>query len=156
MPSGHKPSPEVVTQIYNLRSQGMIQSEIAKHVGIGRVTVGRYLRPGLRTRLLQPEYQTKIRHRRVHNRVMTTINGVHGLYRVKKRPRPDNCEFCGDYYPLGQKKLSWHHWDNNHLELGLWLCWECHKFADSIERGLDESHIKKYLELKTKVSKGEL
>ena len=152
MPRGHKPSPEIVTQIHDLRSQGMIQSEIAKNVGLCNTTVGRYLRPELRARLHRPEQQAKFRHRRIHNRVTTTINGVHGIYRVKKRPRPESCEFC----TLGQRKLSWHHWDDSHLELGLWLCWKCHSFAESIERGLNKSHIRKYLELKTRVNKGEL
>jgi len=138
MRNGKRISEEVIAQIKDLKSQGMTRNEIAQAVNVSKTTVRRYLRP---------EVLALIRSRRIHSRVRTTINGITGFYRVQKRPRPENCEICGAYCPSGKKFLHWHHWDDYHLELGMWLCTWCHIFGNGVENGRYE----KYLELKEKV-----
>ena len=59
---------------------------------------------------------------------------------VHKRPHTYTCELCGKTVT----RTVYHHWDNKHPCLGLWLCLSCHKVAEGVERGL---HIK-YLQEK--------
>jgi len=77
--------------------------------------------------------------------VHTTINGEHGKFRVRKRPKTSQCELCGD--PI-VTRWNWHHWDDTCLELGIWVCYRCHCFVGGIDAGLGPSHIDKYLALK--------
>ncbi len=56
---------------------------------------------------------------------------------VEKRPRPDNCEVCG----CTPKRLDYHHWDDNHPELGIWVCKTCHDMCEGIEKGLDKRYL---------------
>ena len=85
----------------------------------------------------------QIRYNGLNGKVHTTVNGVHGKFKVRKRPKPDNCELCDS-----TSKLQWHHWDDNDLSLGLWLCYRCHFFAEGIESGLSQIHMDKYFSLK--------
>lgn len=62
------------------------------------------------------------------------INGKWTL--VAKRPRPDDtCEVCNRITP----RLEYHHWDDKHPCLGLWLCPGCHRMAERVDKDL---HIK--------------
>ena len=73
-----------------------------------------------------------------HNESVRNWRRQHSLWvdgkhvRVNKRPRPDTCEVCG----IKVNRLDYHHWDDNHLWLGLWLCLSCHKMAERIDDGL--------------------
>ena len=59
---------------------------------------------------------------------------------IKNKPaRPELCQICGKLKPS-----SYHHWDDEHPERGLWLCAHCHRVADRVELGYHE----RYLELK--------
>ena len=138
MREGKRTPPEIIDKIRQLYSQGLKPKQIYKTLGVGRTTVDRYARPG---------YLLRCQHRRAERRVRTTINGVRGFYKVKKRIRPENCELCDGSFPIGQKILQWHHWDDFHLELGMWLCIKCHIFAGRVEEG----KIKEYQLLKEKV-----
>ena len=62
---------------------------------------------------------------------------------LEKRARPPHCELCG----LAKKHLDYHHWDNNRLSMGLWLCNQCHMFAEVTDRGLHGA----YLHLKARI-----
>lgn len=55
--------------------------------------------------------------------------------RIVKRPYPsdDCCELCGRQV----RRLEYHHWDDSHPELGMWICWYCHHGAEWFERGLE-------------------
>lgn len=61
------------------------------------------------------------------------IKGKHysGLH---KRPFPldGRCEIC--YTGLGGQFYDYHHWDDNDLNLGIWVCYAC----DYLAEGLDE------------------
>jgi len=129
----------MATQIRDLRGNGVRRREVARLFGISESLVKRYTNP--RTFALRME-------RRLQTKVRTTIGGVRKWYKVDKRPRPSTCELCKG---PSIRSLSWHHWDDNHLELGLWLCHKCHLFAEACERGI----LNEYLKLKKEVE-GEL
>ena len=70
-------------------------------------------------------------------RTRLTINGkdIGGL---SKRPYTKFCEICGSRKgKRGQKiHLAYHHWDDNNLSKGLWVCGPCHSMAHLIEQGI--------------------
>jgi len=145
-------SPEIVAQLEDLHNnQGLSERKTARVLGISHSTVHRYSKP---------EYMDRFRKRRAAKRVIsrltTVINGVHKTYKVHKRPRPDNCEVCRAFRPLGAGLLSWHHWDDEHLDIGLWLCSDCHVIGNGVDKGIEKGLTKKYLEVKGKVTRGEL
>lgn len=46
-----------------------------------------------------------------------------------KRLRPETCEICGLYH----NHLSYHHWDDEDLSKGIWLCRFCHPIAEVLD-----------------------
>jgi len=124
-------NPETIDQIFKLRSEGKSHREISQVLHVGRGAIGRYL---------NPERAVRATARRRENWTRTTINGKSKWFHVRKRPYPDSCELCGKK----KKRYDWHHWDDEHLELGLWLCISCHKFAEGVEQDL----LERYLNLK--------
>ena len=118
----------------------MTQQRIAEKVAVRRQTV---------TKLLRPDRAESHAIKRTNNRLHTTIHGVYGRFKVKKRPHPGRCELCERDKSSGGKvlKLSWHHWDDDHPEQGVWLCRSCHQFAEIVDwKGIERVH--KYLGLK--------
>ena len=128
---GNRCTSETVEQISKLRNEGKTHREIGQILHVSKNTVGRYLNPERRRRATA--------HRR-ENWARVTIDGESKWVHIKKRPYPEYCELCG----RRKKRYDWHHWDDNHLECGLWLCKTCHKFAEILEQGL----LEKYLSLK--------
>jgi len=59
------------------------------------------------------------------------INGK--MVQVDKRPRPECCEICGRQHKL----LGYHHWDDEKLEKGIWVCIKCHGIAEIYDALLD-------------------
>jgi len=107
--------------------------QLAPKFGIGVSAARRYL---------NPTYYTQRREWRTINRVSTTVKGKRGSHKVEKRPKPQACEVCGKQ----DTRLNWHHWNDEHLEWGLWLCNYCHIGADFIDKRLDT-----YLQLRSQV-----
>lgn len=66
---------------------------------------------------------------------------------VKKTIRPNNCELCGRDCDEEEERLNYHHWDDNFLQMGIWLCGKCHNFAEMF----DKDYPNKYMDLKTKL-----
>lgn len=126
---------ETVEQIQLLRHQRVRQKDIAFQLGISITTVRRHDNP-------------RVIERKTRTYLTTHINGIKIRHRLKlwKRPKPSNCELCNKSIEPYGEKLYWHHWDNEHLELGLWLCYYCHRVGNIVEKGED----KRYLELKEK------
>ena len=124
---------EIISKVHDLYRQGMGRERISGALGISYSSVRRYT---------DPRYE--FAHTR---RVRTFIDGVRHRTRVEKRPRPSNCELCGNSAKLYEKILSWHHWNAEHLEWGLWVCPRCHIGTEFVEQGRD----KKYQELKEAV-----
>ena len=81
--------------------------------------------------------------RRYARNNLLRVNGK--VIKVRKRKFAGKCELCGiliNLYP------RWHHWNDKHPELGMWLCGKCHWLADSIEYDLDNKLRNKYFQLK--------
>jgi len=144
---GYNLDTETITQIHKLRDLGHSYKEIAIRLGIGKSTVNHRLNP------MKPEVKAKAYARQKtwkrHNRLTTTINGVHRAFKVLKRSRPKYCELCKEI----TSKLYWHHWDDNYLGIGLWLCWSCHHFAEGVDKGLS---LDLYLGLKKELTSEKL
>ncbi|MBA7648823.1 hypothetical protein ES703_56613 [subsurface metagenome] len=132
-----KLDPEVVAQILELRSQGLSYKKIALELKVSSGAVRNYSDPRMRKRLQ--------RHRRQNWASVDMGGGKRRRVRARKRPRPAACELCN----TPRDRLNWHHWDDDHLEWGLWLCQPCHMFAEGVDRGLE---VSRYLELKDKAS----
>jgi len=78
------------------------------------------------------------------SKLHTTSNGKDVyLYNIGKRPKPLNCKLCEKKV----QRMHWHHWDDEHPEFGLWLCWFCHGSAERIDMNL----LEKYLELRRRL-----
>jgi len=82
--------------------------------------------------------------KRENTRGRLCINGK--SIKVRKRPRPDGiCELCG----REANKLDYHHWDDEHPEQGVWVCYKCHWLCECIDHGEDIIRLKQvYLNLK--------
>lgn len=91
------------------------------------------------------EEQVK-RKRRRESRLSVEINGKFVNVKVQKRPYTGFCELCNSK----QKNLSYHHWDDMNLSKGLWLCPECHRFAEFIDRHLRT--IDRYMKVKRRAN----
>jgi len=63
-------------------------------------------------------------------------DGVRVWVRVKKRAFPLNgcCELCGK---KPNRKLDYHHWNDEHLERGIWVCYRCHILVEAVDTGKD-------------------
>lgn len=82
-----------------------------------------------------------------------TIKGRR-YFGLHKRPFPldGKCELCGEILIT----YSYHHWDNNNLNLGIWLCLGCDYLAeglDEIDRNLWK--VNTYHKLKEEVEEAE-
>jgi len=86
--------------------------------------------------------------RKYQCRLGTTIDGKKVyIYGIVKRPKPASCELCHRSYNVLENHLHYHHWDDNHPEIGMWICVPCHWFAEKVESGL----VPHYFELKEKI-----
>ena len=138
---------EIKKKMINLREEGLSYKDISSRLDISLKTVKRHLIIGYQ------EHEKEVRKNWLEDGyVVTTVMGRHARYKIKnKRPKPINCELC-DKLPINGNRLSWHHWNDKHLEYGLYLCLGCHKVAEATESGLPD----KYLRLKEKAEKLEL
>lgn len=100
-----------------------------------------------KSRQMVKEYRKKhpeVRRKWTRNHVLSTKNKqIYG----NKRPFPEDnsCELCGDE----KTRLEYHHYDDNDLLKGLWLCVRCHIFAEKTDKGLQ----RRYFELKETIFK---
>jgi len=129
MVAGKRHGLEMVSRAQALYKGGMSKREISRSLGICYSSVRRFT---------DPRYEALL------SKVRIRVNGVSHRTQIEKRLRPSHCELCSILAPRYEKILHWHHWNNSHLEWGLWLCNRCHIGAEFIEQGRD----KKYQELK--------
>jgi hypothetical protein len=67
---------------------------------------------------------------------------------IHKRSYPKACEMCGE-----ERHLDYHHWNDNNVSLGVWVCLDCHRLAEFIDTNKDAiSLTQKYLELKARIN----
>ncbi len=138
------------TAIKRMDELGVGPTEIARTLGISRVTVHDHLHPDYYTERLK---RSRDYTRRTILVTVTTEGGTVVLTRLNKRPYPGECEVCG--LPK-EKGLLYHHWDEDNPSVGLWLCSRCHRLAEVLDKlgsaKLGEL-LAKYLRLRGSVSK---
>ena len=82
----------------------------------------------------------------IRHQLSVTVEGVHktsyDAWGKRDRPTDNMCEICG---AINCK--DYHHWDNDALGKGLWLCRICHAFAERFDT-YGKAFIEKYLSLK--------
>jgi len=141
MPKPFALTPTQVEEAMEMKRDGLKQRAIASYFGLASGTMSRYL---------HPEKREEHRKRRAENNLRVKIGGK-GRWvklRVKKRPKPSQCELCRRS-PYGKwKLLNWYHWNPEKLEIGMWLCPPCHWFVGGVERGLKADE---YIKLKIKL-----
>lgn len=76
------------------------------------------------------------------NHVLIASNHVKLVGNKRPYPVDGKCELCG----RKPQKLGYHHYDDNDLQKGLWLCAWCHGFAER----LDEGYSVRYIALRKK------
>ena len=54
-----------------------------------------------------------------------------------KRQYPGQCELC----EAKVKLLHYHHWDDAHPEVGVWLCPQCHRYAEGFDKAIDNERL---------------
>jgi len=82
-----------------------------------------------------------------YSRLHYINNGGKKKIKCIKRPHTLICELCNK-----ETKITvYHHWDNEHPERGIWVCYWCHQLCECVEHELNESHMDKYLNLKEKI-----
>lgn len=74
--------------------------------------------------------KTKARRTRLTGKDGKTWNDL------KKRQRPNHCELCRRTLNDGSQpiRLEYHHWNDVYPEIGLWLCYKCHHFAEYLDQ----------------------
>jgi hypothetical protein len=93
----------------------------------------------------------KIQHLKRQNYLVINIEGKVKTLKVDKRLYPGHCELCG--IDDSEHILKYHHWDNQNMSKGLWLCQNCHTLAEVYDkRG---NLLELYVTLKGKIEKGE-
>lgn len=72
------------------------------------------------------------------------------VYGLNKRPYPvdKTCELCNNI----AGRLVYHHWDDEKLDMGLWVCFRCHSLAELLDK-FGITIVNEYFELKTKIEK---
>ncbi|GAH73854.1 unnamed protein product [marine sediment metagenome] len=84
-----------------------------------------------------------------------TTKGGQVLRGLVKRPHPDHCEICANSknqngLPL---KLEYHHWFPGCPEVGMWICFKCHKIAETVESDSLTLFMQLYTKLKAQIEK---
>jgi len=91
------------------------------------------------------EINSKIRKHCRHQHLNTIINGKpERILRLNKREWTGYCELCGKEV---KKYLHYHHWDDENLNIGLWLCIYCHRFAERVDKGIKVSDYERLKEM---------
>ena len=91
------------------------------------------------------EYRERAKNRNRKRRLSTNGKTFSGL---NKREWTNHCELCGKI----NKRSHYHHWDDNNLSKGIWICTRCHRMVEAYEHG-DFTYLKKYLKLKEFLNK---
>lgn len=78
--------------------------------------------------------------RRLRQTRLTTSGGI-VIRGLRKRPRPNSCPLCGHARgPEGKAiRLEYHHWIPTYPEIGVWLCYTCHRIAEYLDNPDAES-----------------
>ena len=141
-------SNEEKDKAFKMNFSGLSISAIASEVEVSRTVICKLLKPDY------AEYRKKYQTDRNKVYHMTHLRKF-GNSVVAKRPKPNSCEVCGRLHDVVENPnsiLQWHHWNDEHPELGMWLCFWCHMLAEAIENGLSSDHIIKYVAKKGEIN----
>ena len=127
---------------YNHRTEILRKQKIVHNIKEYKIKRREYL-------LINKEKFTN--YRRKTTLGTSKINGINGeiihIRGLNKRdyPKDNKCELCGRIF----SRLSYHHWDNNIPDLGIWVCTKpCHWLAETLDSVQFEQLKNKYLNLK--------
>ena len=77
-----------------------------------------------------------------------TLNGRGGKrIPCKKRIFQGVCELCGKPI-IPPSHPMWHHWDDEHPEIGIWVDWNCHRLCEAVEHDPMSELMNKYKRFK--------
>ena len=90
----------------------------------------------------------------VRNHVLITTDNRGNRIRItglNKRPYPEDnrCELCDKPF----KKVVYHHWIKENPNIGIWICFGCHNFAERADEGFSEIYIQKKQKIETECQK---
>jgi len=108
----------------------------------------KYKNPEVRKKRLEhcKKWESKNKEKRKIYKRMTRLIVNGKSIQVKKRDFQGYCELCGKQI---EKRPKWHHWDDEHPELGLWLCSNCHWYvAEAVEYDPIDILRNKYRQIK--------
>lgn len=100
--------------------------------------------PERKRKYLRKWYSRNPNYMRNYMREYMRTNYISHIRVPKKRQRPESCEVCGRQ----PKRLAYHHWDDEHPEVGIWVCIFCHIIAETIDSAVLENRVTKYNALK--------
>ena len=135
-----KVSAEDARWMKKLRLDGMTIVAIAKKFSVSTVTVCDYTTPGF--------YEKRKKAARDRLRRNTLFTGGGMKRGLSKREYPGKCELCGKEMPKG---LAYHHWDDNNLSMGIWLCNACHRIAEFLDKAGWAGVARAYLALRKRI-----
>lgn len=87
----------------------------------------------------------RARHRERNNRVQKKwqrkyrVRSKSGGFggRKRRRPKEGRCELCGRDCDAEKKLLSYHHWDDENLMKGIWVCYKYHGLIEIGEQAYE-------------------
>jgi hypothetical protein len=74
------------------------------------------------------KYREKERNKMRKTRISQNRKDIHGIKNKRPYPVPQRCEICNE-----EKRLVYHHWNNNNFSKGMWICQKCHNAAHWLE-----------------------
>ena len=138
-----------VDNIRKLKELGYPAIQIAKLVGVSKMTVYDYTRPGF--------YENRrIRSRDYYRRTLivtgSTKENAVVLKGLHKRPYTGRCELCGKE----NTRFHYHHWDPDNPSMGIWICFVCHRLVELMDKvgSLGVTNLmSKYVQVKILIAK---
>ena len=97
------------------------------------------------------EYEKQREHYRKHCLSTKRDGKIIKWKNLNKRDYFGKCEMCGSEKEF---KFDYHHWNDNKPDLGMWLCFKCHAFAEMLDKITSDkahSYINSYYKLKEKI-----
>lgn len=149
-------------KVMELRKRtGWGRRRIAKELGLSENTVGNWIY----SKKGYSESKSRKYHRVWDRKHRLTTTGHRRLVGNKRSyPEYQTCELCKK---KKRRLLDYHHYDDNDLSKGLWLCRFCHVFAEMADKGFtvaemeasgvtraDQKLLAKYNKLKSSVLTG--
>jgi len=140
-------------RIPRLREQGYTMIQIARAFGVSKSCITYWSNPekyreqwGIANKKFIDNNPEQARERsRLHSQehVSRLKSGKYVTHGNSKRPKPVNCEMCGN-----AAYLRHHHWDDNEPYVGIWLCEVCHRPVEYIDFPPQRDFVERYLALK--------